>query len=121
MHTTMARGYRARTPSSRTMNSISCTRSVKALLHGSILPHMNKNAEAADKAQRGGRHAGSGPWGGNNIPGKSIPQWYAYRLFVKANRKVTCGRQSPRATATPTSSERPWQTHTSNANNAPNS
>lgn len=24
-----------------------------------------------------------------NIPGKSIPQWYAYRLFVKLMRKVT--------------------------------
>jgi hypothetical protein len=77
----MARGYRARTPSSRTMNSISCVRSVKALPHDSTLLHANTNGETADSTQ------GEDHGAGTNIPGKSIPQWYAYRLFVKANRK----------------------------------
>jgi hypothetical protein len=49
MHTMTARGYRTRTPSSRTSNSISYTRSANTLLYSSNLPHMKH--ERSDRGQ----------------------------------------------------------------------
>jgi hypothetical protein len=86
-----ARGYRTRTPSIQTKNRISCRcNQQRALLHGGS-PSSLTRCE-----QRGWQQPDTGARGiearrgkEDNIPGRSIPQWYSYRLFVKLMRKAT--------------------------------
>lgn len=86
------RGYRTRTPSIQTKNRISCKHDQqRALPHGGspsspalcerILWQQSDTAARCIKAWRGKEDY--------NIPGRSIPQWYSYRLFEKPMRKAT--------------------------------